>query len=107
MAGCSASALHGAKWIDAARPGEIIHGHRHSPARLRTWIDSITEDEIDSIDGIRVTTPARTALDLACRYPVDEAVTAIDSLARATDLKPADAELLARRSPGRRGSHRA
>jgi len=107
VAGFSASALHGAKWINPARPAEIIHGNRHSPSRLRTWIDSITEDEIDSIDGIRVTTPARTALDLACRYPVDEAVTAIDSLARATDLKPADVELLARRYPGRRGMKRA
>jgi hypothetical protein len=103
VAGFSASALHGAKWIDAARPGEIIHGNRHSPSRLRTWTDSITEDEIDSIDGIRVTTPARTALDLAHRYPFDEAVTAIDSLARATDLKPADIELLARRYPAAGG----
>ncbi|EUA23407.1 hypothetical protein I553_5470 [Mycobacterium xenopi 4042] len=41
-----------------------------------------------------VTTPARTALDLACRNPVGKAVAAIDSLARATHLKMADVELL-------------
>ncbi len=107
VAGFSASALHGAKWISATRPAEIIYGNRHPPSGLRTWAASIAEDEVDVIDGISLTTPARTALDLACRYPVDEAVTAIDSLARATDVKPADVELLARRYPGRRGMKRA
>jgi very-short-patch-repair endonuclease len=52
---------------------------------------------------MRVTTPARTALDIACRYPVDDAVAAIDALARATKLKMPDVELLAQRYKGRRG----
>lgn len=52
---------------------------------------------------MRVTTPARTALDLACRYPLDAAVTLIDALANATRLKMADVELLADRYRGRRG----
>ncbi|PQM49319.1 hypothetical protein C1Y40_00457 [Mycobacterium talmoniae] len=56
---------------------------------------------------MKVTTPARTALDLACRYPVGRAVAAIDALARATHLKMADVELLAERYPGRRGIRRA
>ena len=56
---------------------------------------------------MRVTTPARTALDLACRYPVDAAVAAIDSLARATKMKMADVELLAHRHRGRRGIRKA
>jgi very-short-patch-repair endonuclease len=107
VAGFSAAALHGAKWISAARPGEIIHGNRHPPSRVRTWADGIAEDEIEEICGIRVTTPPRTALDIACRYRVDEAVAAIDSLARATGLKPPDVELLAQRYAGRRGINRA
>jgi hypothetical protein len=53
------------------------------------------------------TTPARTALDIACRLPVGKAVAAIDSLARATHLKMADVELLAERYRGRRGIRRA
>jgi hypothetical protein len=65
------------------------------------------DDEIDAIDGIRVTTPARTALDLACRYPTDRAVAAIDALARATRLEIAEVELLADRYKGRRGIRRA
>ena len=107
VAGFSASALHGAKWINAARPAEIIHDNRRAPSDLRTFGSSVAEDEVDSIHGIRVTTPARTALDLACRYRVEEAVPAIDSLARATDLKPADVDVLIRRYPGRRGMRRA
>jgi hypothetical protein len=107
VAGFSASALHGAKWISAARPAELIHDNRHPPSRLRTWADQITDDEVTERLGIRMTSAARTALDLASRHPVDEAVAAIDALARATKLKPADVELLAERYPGRRGMKRA
>jgi len=107
VAGFSASALHGAKWISSSRPAEIIHPNRRSPSHLQVWEASIADDEIASIHGIRMTTPARTALDLACRYPVDEAVPAIDSLARATHLKPADVGVLVRRYAGRRGMKRA
>lgn len=107
VAGFSAAALHGAKWISGARPAEILYDNRHPPSRVRTYGDRIADDEIVVIGGIRATTPARTALDLACRYPVDEAVAAIDALAWASRLKPADVELLAQRYPGRRGMRRA
>jgi hypothetical protein len=103
IAGRSASALHGAKWVDANRPAEILYDNRHPPAAIRTWSDCIEEDEVALLDGIKVTTPARTALDLACRYRVDEAVAMIDALAQATRLKMADVELLAERYKGRRG----
>jgi hypothetical protein len=107
VAGFSAAALHGAKWINATRPAEIIYRNRHPPPRIRTWADRLGDDETATIFGVRVTNPARTALDIACRYPVDAAVTAIDSLANATDLKPAAADLLAMRYRGRRGMKRA
>jgi len=74
---------------------------------IRTWSDRIDDDETDSFGGLKATNPARTALDLASRYPIDRAVAAIDALARATDLKVADAELLADRYRGRRGIRRA
>jgi hypothetical protein len=107
IAGLSASALHGAKWVDAAAPLEIIHTNRNPHAGLRVRGDHIEEDETDVVAGIPVTTPARTALDLACWYPTGEAVAAVDALARATDLKPADVDILVQRYPGRRGVHRA
>ncbi|HEU0190991.1 MAG TPA: hypothetical protein VFR17_06950 [Mycobacterium sp.] len=107
LAGRSAAALHGAKWIDARRRAQIFHDNRHPPAGIRVWSDHLAEDEVEEIRGIRVTTPVRTAFDIACRYPVDPAVAAIDALARATKLKMADVELLAQRYPGHRGVHRA
>jgi hypothetical protein len=107
VAGRSASALHGAKWVDANRPAEIIYDNRHAPAAIRTWSDSIEGDEVALLDGMQVTTPVRTALDLGCRYRVDEAVAMIDALARATHLKIDDVEQLAERYRGRRGITRA
>lgn len=67
----------------------------------------LAEDEVVEINRMHVTTPARTALDLACRNPTGRAVAAIDSLANATDLKVADVELLCQRYRGRRGVTRA
>ncbi|MCV7282419.1 hypothetical protein H7J88_22560 [Mycolicibacterium flavescens] len=103
VAGQSAAALHGAEYVDASKPAELIHDNRHPPRGIRTWSYDLADDEIRTVGGIVVTTPARTALDLACGYPMDPAIEAIDALANATELKPADVELLAQRYPGRRG----
>lgn len=54
-----------------------------------------------------VTTPARTAFDLACRNPIGRAVAAIDALTRATRLDTAKVELLAERYKGHRNIRRA
>jgi hypothetical protein len=107
VAGRSASALHGANWIDNRAPAEILYENRHAPAAIRAWSDRVLADEVTIANEMRVTTPARIAFDLACRYPVDEAVTMIDALARATRLKVADVELLAQRYKGHRGIRNA
>jgi len=108
VAGRSASALHGAKWIDDHASAELLYDYRRPPRGIRTWSDRIdAEGEIQLIAGIPATTPARTALDLACRYPVGKAVATIDALARATDLRVVDVETLAERYRGRRGITRA
>lgn len=107
VAGHSASALHGARWVDANRAAELIYENRHAPPTIRTWSDRIEDDEATFFGSMKVTNPARTAFDLACRYPIDRAVAAIDALARATDLKMADVELLADHYKGRRGIRRA
>lgn len=107
VAGCSAAALHGAKWIDACRPATIIDTNRRCANGITVWSGAIDDDKIQLIDGIRVTTPARTAVDLGCRYPVDTAVAAIDALARATRLKVPDIKSAAQQQPGRHGLERA
>jgi hypothetical protein len=107
IAGLSASALHGAKWVDVTAPLEIIHSNRNPLPGIRVRGDDIGEDEVGVIEGIPATTAARTALDIGCWYPRNEAVAAIDALARATDLKMPDVDLLVQRYPGRRGIRQA
>lgn len=103
VAGFSAAALHGSKWVDGTTTVELIHENRHRLPGVRTRGDRIGDDEIVMIDGVPVTSPTRTVLDLGCWYPIMTAVAAIDALARATEIKSADVELLAQRYPGRRG----
>ncbi|KLO26044.1 hypothetical protein [Mycobacterium haemophilum] len=107
VAGLSAAALHGSKWVDDTTTVELIHDNRHRMPGICTRGDRIEEDEITAVNGVPVTTPVRTALDLGCWYPTTRAVAAIDSLARATEIKAADIELLTLRYPGRRGIARA
>ncbi|MBV9320517.1 MAG: hypothetical protein JO106_11520, partial [Mycobacterium sp.] len=107
VAGFSASALYGSKWVDFSQSAELIHDNRHRLPGLRVWGDRLEADEIQIVEGIPVTTPARTALDLACWYPVMTSVPAIDALASATDLKVTEVELLVERYSGRRGIGRA
>ncbi|KZS63322.1 hypothetical protein [Mycobacterium ostraviense] len=107
IAGFAAAALHGSSWVDEDRPVDIIHDNRHRLPGLQIWGDRLEDDEIQLVDGIPVTTPARTALDLACWHPTTTAVAALDALARATEFKVADVELLAARHRGRRGLERA
>ena len=107
VAGFAAAALHGSKWVDKTTAVELIHDNRHRLPGIQTRGDRLEADEIDTVGGIPVTSPARTALDLGCWYPTVAAVAAIDALARATDIKAADVELLSQRYTGRRGIARA
>jgi very-short-patch-repair endonuclease len=103
LAGFSASALHGSKWIDPTLPAAIIDTNRRKAPGVQVWEERIEPDEITVADGMRLTTPARTALDLARRHPTAVAVASIDALAQAAELKPADIDLLVERYKGRRG----
>lgn len=108
LAGFSASAFHGARWIEPSLPAYVIDINNRRPTRgIVTWADAIEDDEICSIGEIRLTTPARTAVDLACKFPEDTAVAAIDALARAAHLKVADIEQAAERHTGRKGIRQA
>lgn len=101
LAGFSAATLHGAKWIDPRSPAAIIDTNRRLTRGVQVWEERIEADEMTVVDGMRVTTPARTALDLARRYPRGIAVAAIDALVQATEVKMADVELLVDRYRGR------
>lgn len=67
VAGLSAAALHGTKWIDATLPAELNQPSRHKTGNILLHNDTLTDDEICLARGIPTTTPARTAFDLGRR----------------------------------------
>lgn len=107
IAGFAAAALHGSAWVDDTQVVDLIHDNWRGPPGVQTHADRIEDDEIVVLQGVPATSPTRTALDLGCWYPTMTAVAAIDSLARAIDIKGAEVAVLASRYPGRRGIARA
>jgi hypothetical protein len=107
IAGRAAAALHGAKWVDASTPIEIVAEHTRKRPGIIVREERIGADEITHIGELPTTTIARTALDLARHLPRDLAVGHLDALAAATGVLPIEALALAEKYPGLRGIRRA
>ena len=106
LAGLAAAALHGSNWIDDDEPVELIWRNPHPPAGVVTRNQRLDGDEIIHVARLPVTTPARTAYDLARQLPRGKAVARLDALMRATPFSMEDVLLLAKRYPGARGLRR-
>ncbi|OHV05983.1 endonuclease domain-containing protein [Mycobacterium talmoniae] len=102
-AGLSAAALHGSQWIDADLPAELYRRNGKAADGILMHRDELGDDEVCLVNGIRVTTAARTAYDLGRRAGWKRAVVRLDALFQATDLVPADVEALADNHRGARG----
>lgn len=103
LAGLSASAVHGAKWVEPGLPAELVHSNQRTPELLTVYADRLDLGETRSIDGMAVTTPARTAFDIGRRFGLEPGVLRIDALMNATHLKVPDIEALTASHPGVRG----
>lgn len=103
LAGLSAAAVFGTKWLDPAAPAEIVRSDRHSQRGMVVHTYELADDEVRMVYGMRVTTAARTALDIGRVRPIAEAVPMLDALMNATGIKPADVVALADRYPRTRG----
>ncbi|MDT5065497.1 MAG: hypothetical protein QOK02_1652 [Mycobacterium sp.] len=103
VAGMSAAALHGSRWIDPTLPAEINRPGRDKVAGILLHSDALADDETCMIDGIPATTPARTAFDIGRRRGLEAAVIRLDALMQATKLKTPDIDLLVERHAGARG----
>jgi len=106
LAGLSAAAVLGTKWLDGKAPAEIVRTNRQSQKGLVVRSYDLADDEVRIVRGMRVTTPARTAFDIGRGLPVLRAVPILDALFNATGIKPADVAALADRHPGTRGIRR-
>jgi hypothetical protein len=103
VAGHAAAALHGVEWIGDDVPVELIAKHGRPRLGLVIYEERISDDEIQRIGDLDVTTPARTALDLARRLPRDEALETLDALAARTGVTAGDVAPLVDRYRGARG----
>jgi very-short-patch-repair endonuclease len=107
IAGRAAAALHGAQWVNADTPIEMIGRSGRPPPGIVVRNERIDADEIVDLGGMKVTSVLRTALDLGRHLPRDVAVRHLDALARATGVNASDVFLLAERHRRARGLRRS
>ena len=87
LAGISAAAVYGTRWLDGAAPAEIVRADRHGQRGMLVHSYQLTNDEVRTVWGMPATTAARTAFDLGRRLPIPEAVPILDALLNATGIK--------------------
>jgi hypothetical protein len=103
LAGMSAAAVWGTKWLDHTAPAEIIRADRHSQRGIVAHTYTLSSSEVDIANGMRLTTPARTAFDIGRGRSTETALPILDALFRATRVKPDDVTALIDMHPGIRG----
>lgn len=104
LAGFSAAAVHGTRWIGGGDSATLIRrGSRRSVDGIEVRADALLPDEVCRVGEMLVTTPARTAFDLGRWLPVDRAVEVLDALCHDTGLRPAEISSVAGRHRGERG----
>lgn len=106
IAGAAASALHGAAWVNTDVPIELIWNNGRPPTGLVVRHETLGDDEVDVVDGLQVTSPARTAFDLGRHLRRGTAVARLDALSRAAPFTAEEVMCLASRYRGARGLRR-
>ena len=98
--------VHSASSMDAPPDVDVVLVGAHRSTRLPGTFGgkrALTPDDVVTLHGIQVTSPLRTACDLACRRSRRQALAVLDAFARAHGLTKADYRRMARRFRGRRG----
>ena len=81
IGGASAAHVHGADVAGRGAPVEVVSSeHMRRRAHMVVLRASLGDGDVANVCGLRVTSPVRTAFDLARGRPLDEAVVAIDAL---------------------------
>lgn len=107
IAGASAAAVHGAKWIDSSMPPSVLARDKsHQLSGLRIHQDSFDPCDVVDVRGFSVTTPVRTAFDIGRWVASPQSVVLLDSLMAATGLDAGRVRAYGVRRPGTRGIRR-
>ncbi|MCV7419777.1 DUF559 domain-containing protein [Mycobacterium yunnanensis] len=88
VAGLSASVLHGSQWVSPTEPAELTRTEASSNG-IVVHRETLFDDEVTAVDGMSVTTPARTVFDLGRRKGFEKAVIRVDALANACGVNAA------------------
>lgn len=104
LTGWSAAAVLGVRWVSTDTAAEISWPvHRRSHPGLVVHQFTLPQEEVEDVDGVAVTTPARTAYDLGRRLPLVAAVAAVDQLCALGVCGPKRVADVVARHPGDRG----
>lgn len=103
LAGLTAARLHGAKWVDATAPIELISPNGRPPAGIRTYQEQLKDGEYGLRASLPTTTVPRTAYDIGRRGGFLDAVARLDALGNATGVTAAEVCAVASAHPGARG----
>jgi len=106
IAGAAASALHGARWVDADATIELAAPNARPHRGLLVRNDTLGDDEVTVVKRLPVTSVARTAFDLGRHLPRGEALARLDALMRARPFSAEDVAVLAKRYRGARSLRR-
>lgn len=106
LSGLSAAAVYGTKWLGVDAPAEVVRANRHAPDGLRVHSYALASEDVREVEGMRITTVARTAFDLGRLLPHNEAIPILDALMNKTGLDPEEVWSLVKANPGIRGINR-
>ncbi|OCB33742.1 hypothetical protein A5676_00100 [Mycobacterium malmoense] len=106
IAGAAASALHGARWVDADTPVELVSKSARPQRGLIVRNETLADDEVTIAKRLPVTSVARTVFDLGRHLPRGQALARLDALMRAKPYSFEDVSVLTKRYKGARGLRR-
>lgn len=102
LAGYSAAAVLGSRWLPDDAPAELARIRYPSPPGIRIHSGAIAADEVVAIGDMDCTSVARTCYDIGRRQPLDTGIIRIDALLNITGGDVSDVVAIAARYPGAR-----
>ncbi|MBN3512636.1 DUF559 domain-containing protein [Mycolicibacterium septicum] len=106
LAGYSAAAVLGSKWLPDDSPAELARTRQPSPPGILIHTGVIAADELQLVGEMTCTSVARTCYDIGRRQPLDTAIIRIDALLNVTHVGVDRVVDIAERYPGARGIRR-
>ncbi|KUI39199.1 hypothetical protein [Mycobacterium sp. GA-2829] len=103
VTGRAAAWEYGVYWALKSHDVDLIAPYRRPTPGVEIHDERISDDEIRRGNWLTAASPARTALDVARRLPLVQAVAVLDALAAKNDFTKADVRQLIDRYAGMRG----